>query len=332
MAVRTPLRIGLYSRPAKGLVANGDAIFAQEWDGQVLLAIIDGLGHGEEAARVSGAAKDWLLTNYGHDVKEIVEMLHQNLRATRGVAVALTKVDRPHRSLSFCGIGNVEVRVSGKPAMHPASTDGIVGMSVRKVVKFEYKYDTLDFLILHSDGISSGFNIADYPLLHEDPQKAAEDIARVFGKDYDDASIIIAVGPDNRELSRDVRSVRISNAADASMAAETAKTLARECGFSETDQTKIAIAVSELGMNIVMHAKGEGSIEISRLSELKRAGIKVRATDHGPGIPDSEVRSGPRYGLGIGLGAVQRLMDETNIQTRLEVGTTITAKKWTRSD
>jgi hypothetical protein len=117
--------------------------------------------------------------------------------------------------------------------MHPASTDGIVGMSIRKTVKFEYKYETLDFLMLHSDGISSKFDIAEYPLLHEDPQKIAEDIVRVFGKDYDDASIIIAVEPDNRELSRNVRSLRISNATDASMAADAAEILASKLGFSK---------------------------------------------------------------------------------------------------
>jgi serine/threonine-protein kinase RsbT len=216
--------------------------------------------------------------------------------------------------------------------MHPASTDGIVGMSIRKAVKFDYKYETLDLVILHSDGISSAFNTAHYPMLHEDPQQTAEDIVRAFGKDYDDASMIIAVEPDNGESSRDTHFIKVSAAVDASMAAEVAKTLASELGFSETDQAKIAIAVSELGMNIVMHARGEGSIEIAPLSEPKRAGIMVRAIDNGPGIPNSDLERSNRCGLGIGLGTVQRLMDETNIQTQPEVGTTITTKKWTQSD
>jgi hypothetical protein len=89
----------------------------------------------------------------------------------------------------------VEARVEGTPPMHPASTEGVLGMSLRKAVKFEYKYEKLDYLLLHSDGISSKFNLADYLYLEEDPQATAERIVKACGKDYDDASIIIAVEP-----------------------------------------------------------------------------------------------------------------------------------------
>jgi len=333
--MKSPLRIGTFSRSASGFAENGDAVFAKEWNGQALLAIVDGLGHGTEAALVSTAAKNLLTEIYENDVKQIVELLHHNLRATRGAVIALARIDRTNRRLSFCGVGNVEARVEGEPPMHPASTEGVVGMSVRKTVKFEYKYEELDFLLLHSDGISSRFDIADFPHLKQDPQAAAEDIVKSFGKDYDDASIIIAVDPHNDESKDAMCSVRVSDALEAATATQTAKTKAQEMGFSELDQTKIAIAVSELALNIVTHANGNGIIELGSVSEPNRVGIIIRAIDHGPGIEDSNFdvsydpnQSSRRNGLGIGLGSVQRLMDETDIQTQRGIGTTITAKKW----
>ncbi len=102
-------------------------------------------------------------------------------------------------------------------------------------------------------------------------------------------------------------------------------------GFSEVDQSKIAIVTMELGRNIILHAMGKGKIRVTRVTQ-PRPGIAVVAEDKGPGIlniEDALERSQrSRKGLGHGLGAVKRLMDELAIETRIGEGTTITAKKW----
>ncbi len=97
------------------------------------------------------------------------------------------------------------------------------------------------------------------------------------------------------------------------------------------DQSKIAIATLELARNIIVHAMGRGKITITGLTE-PRLGILLVAEDKGPGIPDVENAlegiGGSKKGLGFGLGAVKRLMDQFTIETKLGQGTIIVAKKW----
>lgn len=124
------------------------------------------------------------------------------------------------------------------------------------------------------------------------------------------------------------------NDADALVASEEAKAMARKCGFSEAEQTRIAIATLELARNIIVHAMGKGKITINRLAEPK-IGVMIIAEDQGPGIANVEdaLENNQRFkkGLGFGLGAVKRLMDEVTIESKLGDGTRITAEKWKKS-
>jgi len=133
-------------------------------------------------------------------------------------------------------------------------------------------------------------------------------------------------------LSHNVRKIEVSSDIHALMAAEHAKDLAKSLGFSEVDQTKIAIAVSELARNIVVHAQGKGRIVIKPITKPNRAGIMVVAEDKGSGIADVEkaLQEGinTKGGLGVGLGGTKRLMDEFKVETKVGEGTTVTAKKW----
>jgi serine/threonine protein phosphatase PrpC len=193
VAVKKRLRFGIASRPASDMVANGDAYVIEEWNGQTLLVVIDGLGHGEEASTASKNAKDYILENHAMDIEQIVLGLHKHLRETRGAVAELVRIDRVEHRLLFCGIGNAEVRIVSEPPMHPVSLDGILGMNLRKVRNFQYSYNSLRAVVLHSDGISSRFDLSDYPLIFEQPQEVAEHILAKWGLEYDDAIIIIAV-------------------------------------------------------------------------------------------------------------------------------------------
>lgn len=174
--------------------ANGDTYLVKEWDDQVLLAVMDGLGHGAEASAASEKAKEFLVENYSRDIKQIVLDLHTLLsRQSRGIVAGLVRIDGTGKGLSFCGIGNTEVRIVSEPPMHPASLDGVLGSNLRKAVKFEYRYDSLEAVVLYSDGIPSRFDLSDYPLIYEQPQAVAERIIAEWGKSHDDATIIIAV-------------------------------------------------------------------------------------------------------------------------------------------
>jgi serine/threonine-protein kinase RsbT len=128
--------------------------------------------------------------------------------------------------------------------------------------------------------------------------------------------------------------IRVAVAADADMlpARAEGRALAERLGFSRTDATLIATAISEIARNILVHA-GSGEITLTPEDEGDRCGVTVVARDRGPGIRDvaaavQEGYSGVNGGLGLGLPGARRLMDEFDIDSRLDEGTTVTMRKW----
>jgi RNA polymerase sigma factor (sigma-70 family) len=118
--------------------------------------------------------------------------------------------------------------------------------------------------------------------------------------------------------------------ADIVAARQAARELAAHLGFSRTDLTLIATAVSEVARNIVRFA-GQGEIVVELL-EQPRSGVQVVARDTGPGIPDVDRALTDGYstydGLGLGLPGARRLMDEFAIVSEMGRGTTVTMTKW----
>jgi serine/threonine-protein kinase RsbT len=119
--------------------------------------------------------------------------------------------------------------------------------------------------------------------------------------------------------------------------------LARDMGFPDQDCWAVAITISELVSNAIKFA-GKGTLRL-RVLQSPRAGLEVRMQDDGPGIEDfdaaltdgyseghmltePEYASWPRRGLGSGLGAVKRLMDELTAERPSEGGTVVIARKY----
>lgn len=109
--------------------------------------------------------------------------------------------------------------------------------------------------------------------------------------------------------------------------------LALELGFSNTDATLVATAISEVARNILVHAR-EGTITISGTIDEDLAELIVVASDDGPGIRDVELALRDGYstagGLGLGLPGVRRLMDEFRITSDEGKGTEVVLTKWRR--
>jgi serine/threonine-protein kinase RsbT len=131
-------------------------------------------------------------------------------------------------------------------------------------------------------------------------------------------------------MARDVR-LAVRSDADVVPARAEGRALAARLGFSKTDATLIATAISEIARNIVVHV-GRGEISIEPVDEGRRRGIVVVARDEGPGIPDVPAAMRPGYGtrggLGLGLPGARRLMDEFEVDSAAGKGTTITMTKW----
>jgi serine/threonine-protein kinase RsbT len=128
----------------------------------------------------------------------------------------------------------------------------------------------------------------------------------------------------------DIVRIPIRRDADIVAARKAARELAVRLGFTATELTMIATAVSEITRNIVRFAeRGEVHLE---LIEQPRAGLRVVARDTGPGIPDVNRALTDGYstyaGLGLGLPGARRLMDEFEVTTEAGRGTTVTMTKW----
>ncbi len=111
------------------------------------------------------------------------------------------------------------------------------------------------------------------------------------------------------------------------------RTVAVAVKLSLVDQTKLVTAASELARNTLVYGGG-GTVEVSRVNNGRRDGIRIVFADSGPGIADLDLALTDGYttggGLGLGLSGARRLVDEFTIDTEPGKGTTITIVKWCR--
>ena len=125
--------------------------------------------------------------------------------------------------------------------------------------------------------------------------------------------------------------VRIQTSADVVVARQEGRSIAARLGFSNSNLTIIATAISEVTRNIVEYAK-EGEVRITLVENGTRRGVRIVAADRGPGIADISVVMRDGYstgqGLGIGLPGSRRLMDDFEIESTVGKGTTVTMTKW----
>ena len=140
------------SVPKDGERANGDAVVLRREDDRALVAVIDGLGHGEVAALASGRAADYLMAMALTDELETgMHGMHEALRGTRGAAATVCLL---HGAMVVCcGVGNVEIRCFGGK-LPILLSPGVLGARVQKFRICQTELTVDSRLVLFSDGIS----------------------------------------------------------------------------------------------------------------------------------------------------------------------------------
>ncbi|GIN40370.1 MULTISPECIES: anti-sigma regulatory factor [Heyndrickxia] len=127
--------------------------------------------------------------------------------------------------------------------------------------------------------------------------------------------------------------VKILNEWDIVAVRQLGRNVAKELNFGIVDQARITTAISELARNIFLYA-GQGQICIEKIFKDGKSGVKIIAEDNGPGIQDvrkvMEDGFSTSGGLGAGLPGVKRLMDDFDIDSKPNEGTTIIVTKWLR--
>jgi serine/threonine-protein kinase RsbT len=128
--------------------------------------------------------------------------------------------------------------------------------------------------------------------------------------------------------------LQIRSEHDILSARQRGRELAAELGFTGSELTVVATAISEIARNIVQYA-GRGEICFAVVDGGEASALVIIARDEGPGIPDvsQAMQDGFSTGrsLGLGLPGARRLMDEFEVASEVGKGTTVTMKKWMRS-
>ncbi|MFL6209408.1 MAG: ATP-binding protein [Pyrinomonadaceae bacterium] len=190
----TARRIGAWSRTHPDETYNGDAYFVRRRGAQMICAVVDGLGHGRGAHEAARGALDVLGDWQGEPLDELLRTTHEALRATRGAVLGACVVDSAAETLHYAGVGNIEVRVFNAPQpARPISTNGTLGARFERARVWSYPWAEGTIIVLATDGLSIRWDMQDYPgLLQKNPQLLAGVLMRDYGRNTDDATVLVA--------------------------------------------------------------------------------------------------------------------------------------------
>ncbi len=178
-------------RPISGEAECGDSYAAHLAGGVLTGVLCDGLGHGPMAAAASREAIGAVREAPADEPAALLERAHRRMGGTRGGAMAVVRT--AGQSVTFAGLGNVAgwiVTADARQGM--VSVPGIAGHQARKFRQFEYSAPPGAAVVLHSDGLSSRWDIRDLPgLTGRDPLVMAAALLSEAGVHRDDAGVLV---------------------------------------------------------------------------------------------------------------------------------------------
>ncbi len=172
----------------------GDSGITLEQKGILLCAVIDGVGHGPNAAIAAVTAKNYIEANSEATLTEILQGVHEVLKSTQGAVACLCRIDLKSGQLSMAGIGNITCRIfRGLDSERLLSREGILGYMASTPREHTRKLDNADLLLMHSDGVREHFELFEYPcLLKGNAASVAARVVDTLGKSNHDASCLAA--------------------------------------------------------------------------------------------------------------------------------------------
>jgi hypothetical protein len=176
---------------------SGDLSLVVPFSGGVLVAVIDGLGHGAEAADSARHAAEILRTRPADPPVSLIQRCHEKLRPMRGAVMSLATFNASANMLAWVGVGNVEgCLIRTNPAAVSKSEflrlhGGTVGDRLPSLQVEKLPVYLGDILIFSTDGIKNG-NFARAVGFRKKPARIAEYILDQWGRNDDDALVLVA--------------------------------------------------------------------------------------------------------------------------------------------
>jgi negative regulator of sigma-B (phosphoserine phosphatase) len=190
------VEVGVAGRALPGEFVSGDVHLVAPYPGGVLLAAIDGLGHGSEAAEAARAASASLAEDPAADLSDLLVRTHGRLARTRGAVISLATITEFDSGLTWLGVGNVEGTVvhAEDDARPPTESilllGGVVGYQLPRLRPSTTTLAVGDLLVMTTDGIRAGYlNGLDVDTA---AQELADEILDGFAKGNDDAMVLVA--------------------------------------------------------------------------------------------------------------------------------------------
>lgn len=190
-----PIAWGVSSKALGGANETGDLHVVVPGAQTVLVAAIDGLGHGRDAALAARAAASVLERYADEPLIPLMRRCHEELRRTRGVALSMASFDLRTSTMTWLGVGNVEgvlFRAVGSPRNRRDSLmlrGGVVGYLIPPLRLAEHHVGSGDVLVFATDGVRTSFSACAPANL--DIQDAAGAMLARYGKATDDALVLV---------------------------------------------------------------------------------------------------------------------------------------------
>ncbi|MET0405020.1 MAG: ATP-binding SpoIIE family protein phosphatase [Cystobacter sp.] len=192
--VPAELDVGVVCVPMAGEEVCGDSWALDSRAGRHLVLVTDGLGHGPDAARASRTAVTSFLEQSTTEVTAVLKGAHEEMRGTRGAAVALASLSEQEARLDFAGVGNIAAAVlSPSGVQRMVSMNGTLGHQLHRVQSFPYTWGPDSVLVMCSDGLLTQWRVDTSPgLLSRHPSLIAGVLYRDFNRGRDDVTVLVA--------------------------------------------------------------------------------------------------------------------------------------------
>lgn len=182
---------GIWGRPCGGEFVSGDTAIVVQLGSKVACAVVDVLGHGPDAHELAKHIEGFLRDKMSVDPIATLNMLHSELRGTRGAVAGVAIFDPATGKVRFAACGNVVARRMGNQEIRLNSAEGTLGQSIRSPSEQTLVLQKRDVLLMHTDGVQSRFTSSDYPnIYYEHARTIAKTIVEKFGRSYDDATCL----------------------------------------------------------------------------------------------------------------------------------------------
>jgi len=179
--------------PKPGEEESGDNWHERDFPESRVLIVADGLGHGPDAARASSVAVDSLKRANNDSPDEILQMIHNAMRLTRGGAVSVVRIMKKTNKITVAGLGNIAtLLVNPTKQQTLMSMNGTAGLVASRIKSYDYEPIVNSFLVMHSDGLSNRWELNTYPQIWScHPSIVAGLLCRDVRRTTDDATVVV---------------------------------------------------------------------------------------------------------------------------------------------